>query len=246
MKLDILVFASHPDDAELGIGGTIAALSDQGKKVGIADLTMGEMGTRGSKELRMEEARRASEILGVVYRTNLGIPDTQIMNNREHQLKVMEVVRQTRPDICIIGAPTDRHPDHGHGTAMVSDALFYSGLRKIETSSDGKIQEPWRPAHIMHYMQDQPVEYDFVFDITGYMDQKNQSMLAYSSQLNVSDPGDEPETYISGSEYFKQMEARARYYGHLGGFTFGEPLKYQRQAIPVSDFDFLLKSDLKR
>lgn len=246
MKLDILVFASHPDDAELAIGGTIAALSDQGKKVGIADLTMGEMGTRGSKELRMKEARRASEILGVVYRKNLEIPDTRIDNSRENQLKVIEVVRATRPDICIIGAPHDRHPDHGRGTALVSDALFYCGLRKIETRHEGKAQEPWRPAHIMNYMQDQPVSYDFVFDITGYMDKKNESMLAYSSQLNVSDPGDEPETYISGSDYFKQMEARARYYGHLGGFTFGEPLKYQRKAIPVSDFDFLLKTDLKR
>lgn len=247
MKLDVLVFAAHPDDAELSIGGTIAALTSSGKKVGIVDLTQGEMGTRGNPELRMKEAQKASEILKLSYRTNLKIPDTNIENSRIYQLLIIEQVRKTQPHICLIGAPFDRHPDHGYATDLVLDSLFYSGLQKITTSdSDNKKQKPWRPKHILHYMQDKPIDPDFVFDVSDFMDIKNQSLLAYSSQFNVENPKDEPETYVSSSNFFKQAEARARYFGHLAGFEFGEPFKYYLSPAPLKSMDVFFESEPKR
>ncbi|MTI87991.1 MAG: bacillithiol biosynthesis deacetylase BshB1 [Balneolaceae bacterium] len=245
MKLDILVFASHPDDAELSIGGTIAALCANGKKAGIVDLTQGEMGSRGTPTLRMKEAEKATKILGVSYRNNLQIPDTLIKNNRENQLKIIREVRKTQPHICLVGAPRDRHPDHGYGTDLVLDALFYAGLKKIEPG-DSPQHTPWRPKHILHYMQDRPMEPDFIFDVSGFMDKKKQSILAYSSQFNVENPGDEPATYISSTNYFKQMEARCRYFGHLGGFEFGEPFKYYDKPVPLNSMNLFFESNPKR
>ena len=247
MSLDVLVFAAHPDDAELGCGGTIASLTASGKTVGIVDLTQGEMGTRGTIETRKAEATKASEILGVQFRVNLNIGDSFVENSRENQLKIIEVVREQKPTICIVGAPWDRHPDHGKATALCLDALFYSGLRKIETSgSNGKLQETWRPTHILHYMQDRPMEQDFIFDISEFWDTKVDSMLAYSTQFNVTDPEGEPETYISSQNYFKQLEGRARYVGHLGGFEFGEAFKYYNGPVPLQDFDQFLNIKIKR
>ncbi|MFN1834082.1 bacillithiol biosynthesis deacetylase BshB1 [Balneola sp. MJW-20] len=247
MKLDVLVFASHPDDAELNCGGTIASLTSQGKKVGIIDLTKGEMGTRGSEDTRSAEVEKASDILGINYRANLDLGDSLIPNNRENQLKVIQQVRHTRPDICLTGAPFDRHPDHGKGTALVLDALFYSGLAKIETD-DGKggIQEPWRPAHILHYMQDRPFDPDLVYDISDHWENKKNAMLAFNTQFNITDPGEEPETYISSENYFKQIKARARYFGHLAGYEFGEPFQYYLKPIPMSDLDPFLNNLPKR
>lgn len=246
MKLDILVFASHPDDAELCIGGTIASLIHKGHKTGIIDLTKGEMGSRGTPELRMKEAARASEVLGLSYRKNLGIPDTQIHNTRENQLKIIEQVRKCKPHLCLIGAPGDRHPDHRDGTALVADALFYSGLVKINTEIDGLSQEPWRPKHILHYMQDRPIDVDFIYDMGSFMEAKKEAILAYSSQFNIQNPGKEPETYISSSTFFKQMEARCRYFGHLGGFEFGEPLQYHNKPIPLNSLAPFFESNPKR
>lgn len=247
MKLDVLVFAAHPDDAELSIGGTIAALATSGKKVGIVDLTQGEMGTRGNRELRMKEAEKAGKILGISYRKNLQILDTKIENKRENQLLVIEQVRKTQPHICITGAPFDRHPDHGYATQLVLDALFYSGLRKIETKDEErKTQEVWRPKHVLHYMQDKPIQADFVFDISEYIDVKKQSLLAYRSQFNVENPGEEPETYISSSGFFKQVEARARYYGHLTGLGFGEPFQYYQSPAPLKSMESFFETEPKR
>ena len=148
-------------------------------------------------------------------------------NSRENQLRIIEEVRKLKPHICILGAPFDRHPDHGKGNKLCSDAIFYSGLRKIETTDDeGNSQEPWRPKHVFYYMQDRPIEFDFVFDITPVWEIKEQAMLAYGTQFNVSDPGKEPETYISSKKFFKHLEARARYLGHLAGFELGEAFKY--------------------
>lgn len=227
MSVDILVFAAHPDDAELNCGGTIASLVTQGRSVGIVDLTQGEMGTRGTTETRKQEAANASDILGVTFRTNLKLGDSKLDNTRENQLKVIEVVRAQRPKICITGAPHDRHPDHGKSTQLCIDALFYAGLKKLETTDDsGAAQQPWRPDHILHYMQDRPFEPDFVFDISDHWETKMKATLAFETQFNVIDPGDEPETYISSQKYFKQLEARARYFGHLAGFEFGEPFQY--------------------
>jgi len=236
MKLDVLIFAAHPDDAELNLGGTICSLTKQGKKVGIIDLTRGEMGTRGNTETRKKEAQKASEIMGIDYRVNLDLGDSFVENTRSNQEKIISEVRKTQPSICITGAPHDRHPDHGKSTQLVLDALFYSGLKKIETSN----LSPWRPSHIFHYMQDRPFEPDFVFDISSTWEQKKQAMLAFETQFNVADSGKEPETYISTPAYFKQLEARARYFGHLAGFEFGEPLKYYNGPSPLTSLNEFL------
>ncbi len=236
MKLDVLVFAAHPDDAELNLGGTICKLVLQGKKVGVLDLTKGELGTRGTAETRAKEVYNASEIMGIQYRKNLNLGDSILENSRENQLKIIEQVRKTQPKICITGAPHDRHPDHGKSTQLVLDALFYSGLKKIEIPET----TPWRPDHILHYMQDRPFEPDFVFDISETWEKKKEAMLAFSTQFNVEDPGNEPETYISTPSYFKQLEARARYFGHLAGFEFGEPLKIYNGPAPLSSLDEFL------
>jgi bacillithiol biosynthesis deacetylase BshB1 len=247
MKLDVLVFASHPDDAELNCGGTIAALTSQGKRVGIIDLTKGEMGTRGTEQTRAKEVKKASEILGISFRENLDLGDSRILNTRENQLKIIEQVRLTKPHICLVGAPFDRHPDHAKGTNICIDALFYSGLKKIKTTdSENNDQEPFRPPHILHYMQDRPFEPDFVFDITNHWETKKASMLAFNTQFNVSDPGKEPETYISSENYFKQLEARARYFGHLSGFEYGEPFKYYLNPAPLKSMDVFFESSINR
>lgn len=247
MKLDVLVFASHPDDAELNCGGTIAALIKSGKKVGIIDLTKGEMGTRGTEKTRTKEVEKASEILGISYRENLNLGDSLIPNTRQNQLKIIEQVRATRPHICLVGAPFDRHPDHAKGTNLVLDALFYSGLRKIETlDKAGKQQDSWRPAHILHYMQDRPFEPDFVFDISDHWETKKRAMLAFNTQFNVSKASNEPETYISSESYFKQLEARGRYFGHLAGFEFGEPFKYYLSPAPLKNMNVFFESKPKR
>ena len=247
MKLDVLVFASHPDDAELNCGGTIASLVDSGKKVGIIDLTKGEMGTRGTDQTRAAEVKKASEILSISYRHNLDLGDSLIPNNRENQLKIIKQVRLTQPHICLVGAPSDRHPDHPKGTQLVLDALFYSGLKKLKSENyPGSDQDSWRPAHILHYMQDRPFEPDFVFDISDYWETKKQSMLAFDTQFNVSEPGTEPETYISSESYFKQMEARARYFGHLAGFEYGEPFKYYLSPAPLKSMDLFFNTQPKR
>ena len=247
MTVDFLFLGAHPDDIELNCGGTVAAVIASGKKAGIIDLTLGEMGTRGSVEIRKQEAENASNILGVSYRANLGMKDSIVSNHRENQLKIIEQVRKCKPEICITGAPHDRHPDHGKSTQLILDALFYSGLKKIVTlDENGEPQEPWRPKHILHYMQDRPFEPDFVYDISEHWETKKEAILAFSTQFNVSNPDDEPETYISSKNYFKQLEARARYFGHLAGFEFGEPFKYYNGPTPLKSFDFLLDSSPKR
>ena len=247
MKLDVLVFASHPDDAELGCGGTIASLTKSGKKVGIIDLTKGEMGTRGTEQTRAREVKKASEILGITYRKNLDLGDSLLPNTRENQLKIIEQVRDTQPHICLVGAPFDRHPDHTKGTNLVLDALFYSGLKKIETQTEsGEDQSAWRPSHIIHYMQDRPFEPDFIFDISEHWETKKESMLAFQTQFNVSEPGDEPSTYISTENYFKQLEARARYFGHLAGFEFGEAFKYYLSPAPLKNFNLFFETSPPR
>ena len=247
MATDVLVFAAHPDDAELNCGGTIAALVAEGKSVAIIDLTQGEMGTRGTIETRKNEAEAASEILGVSYRTNLDLGDSFVENTRDNQLKIIKEVRKLRPHLCITGAPHDRHPDHGKATQLCIDALFYSGLAKIEVNDEnGNALKPWRPAHILHYMQDRPFEPDFIFDISAHWDTKKKAILAFVTQFNVDTPGDEPETYISSQNYFKQLEARARYFGHLSGFEFGEPLKYHNGPVGLSTSSLFFESKPKR
>jgi bacillithiol biosynthesis deacetylase BshB1 len=247
MLSDILAFGAHPDDTELSCSGTLAALVQQGKRVAVVDLTRGEMGTRGTPELRLKEAQQAAEILGLSARDNLSLPDTQLKNTRENQLPIIERVRFYRPHICLINAPSDRHPDHGDAARLLIDALFYSGLSRIETKGpDGKPQEPHRPAHILHYMQDRPFEPDFVFDISQTIDLKEKAIKAFASQFHVKDPGAEPETYISGMGFFEALRARAKHFGHLSGFGYGEPFKYAQSPVPLKSMEIFFESKPKR
>lgn len=244
---DVLAFGAHPDDTELSCGGTIASLTSHGRRVVVVDLTRGEMGTRGTPESRREEALAAARILRLTARENLHMPDTRIENSREHQLAVIRRVRHWRPSLCLINAPWDRHPDHGHAASLLIDSLFLSGLSKIVTvDEDGRHQDPWRPSNILHYMQDQPFEPDLVVDISVHIETKEQAILAFSSQVNVTDPGHEPETYISGTSFFQGLRARARHYGHLAGFEYGEPFKSVHRPIPFSTLDPLIDLKIKR
>lgn len=245
--LDILAIAAHPDDTELCCGGTLAALANQGKKIGVIDMTRGEMGSRGTPEQRLQEAQNAAEIIGLDVRENLGLPDTQLENKPQYRQKIIAKIREYRPHICLVGAPSDRHPDHGNATKLALDAIFYSGLIKIKSNdTDGNAQEPWRPSHILHYMQDRPFEPDIVFDISETFDTKMKGIQAFETQFNIEDAGDEPETYISSKRFFKGIEARARHYGHLIGTTYGEPFKYYNGPVPMESFSAFFKMAPKR
>lgn len=240
--LDVLALAAHPDDTELCCSGTLGKLVQQGCRVGVIDFSKGEKGTRGTPNQRLQEAQAAAEILGVQVRENIGLPDTQISNNRDAQRLIIQKIRAYRPDVCLVSAPFDRHPDHGNASQLQIDALFYSGLRRIETVDDqNEPQEPWRPSHILHYMQDRPFDPDFVFDITETMDLKLEAIKAFASQFYSGDDSDdeEPETYISTRNFFEGIKARARHYGHLAGVKYGEPFKYYQRPAPINSFDFL-------
>lgn len=227
MKLDILAFGAHPDDVELGCSGTIAKEVSLGKKVGIVDLTRGELGTRGSKEIRDQEAMAAATILGVQIRENLNFRDGFFVNNEQHQLEIIKKIRKYQPEIVLCNAIDDRHIDHGKGSKLVSDACFLSGLTKIETELDGKKQEAWRPKLVYHYIQWKNLEPDFVVDITGFIDQKMQSVLAYGSQF--FDPNsNEPETPITSKNFLDSIKYRAQDLGRLVNVEFAEGFTVER------------------
>jgi bacillithiol biosynthesis deacetylase BshB1 len=225
LKLDILVLPVHPDDAELGCAGTILKHIAEGKKVGIADLTRGELGTRGTAEIRDQEAAASSEILGLSVRENIGIPDGFFQNTPEYQLKVVEVVRKYQPDIVITNAYHDRHPDHGRANELVEASAFLSGLRKIETHFNDEMQQPWRPNLVLHFIQDNYIKPDILVDVTGFWDKKIESIRAFGSQFYNPDWQDEPQTYISSPDFIQIIEARAREFGksiqvkYAEGFT---------------------------
>lgn len=210
MKLDILAFAAHPDDVEISCGGTILKHIEMGYKCGIIDLTRGELGTRGSGELRLKEATKAKEILGIEVCENLGFADGFFSIDKEHQLPIIEMIRKYRPEIVLANSIHDRHPDHGRAAKLVADSCFLSGLMKIDTG-----QEAWRPKAVYHYIQDEYIQPDLTVDVTPYFDKKIEGILAYSSQFY--DPeSDEPETPISGKEFFDFLRGRA--------MTFGRPI----------------------
>jgi len=238
MKLDILVFGAHPDDAELGAGGTIAKAIASGKKVGIVDLTRGELGTRGSAEIRDKEAAKAGRILGIAVRVNLGFADGFFVNNKEHQLQIIEQIRTYKPEIVLCNAIDDRHIDHGKGSKLVSDACFLSGLVKIETQIESKKQEPWRPKNVYHYIQWKSLTPDFVVDITGFVDVKMEAIKAYASQFY--DPkSNEPETPITSKNFFDSVDYRARDLGRLIGVNHAEGFTVER-VIGVDNLDAIL------
>jgi bacillithiol biosynthesis deacetylase BshB1 len=222
LKLDILVLAVHPDDAELGCSGTILKHIALGKKVGIVDLTRGELGTRGSAEIRDKEAAAAAKILGLAVRENLAIPDGFFENTKQYQLKVIQAIRKYQPEIIITNAYYDRHPDHKRACDLVNDSAFLSGLRKIETLEDGKAQEPWRANLLLHFIQDVYIKPDVVVDVTDYWDTKVESIYAYGSQFYNPEWSEEPQTYISTPEFFAVVEARAREFGKAINVKFAE------------------------
>ena len=239
MNLDVLAFAAHPDDVELCAGGTMCLLAQQGYRTGIVDLTLGELGTRGTPELRKKEAQKASDILGLLERKNLGLPDGGISNTRTHQLKIIEAVRSTQPHIILINSPEDRHPDHKDAADLVISSLFYAGLVKLETrDKDGTLQDPWRPDHVLHYMQTIPFDPTLVVDVSTVWEQRMEAIQAFESQFfnpaYQSDTG-EPVTYISTPAFFDWIEARARTYGQMIGAQFGEPFLYHQSPFGVTD-----------
>ena len=227
MKLDILAFGAHPDDVELGCGGTIAKEVASGKKVGIIDLTRGELGSRGSVAIRNSESAKASEILGVSVRENLDMRDGFFENNEAHQLQIIKMIRKYRPEIVLCNAIDDRHIDHGKGSKLVSDACFLSGLIKIETDYNNEKQAPWRPKVVYHYIQWKNIEPDFVVDITGFNDKRIASIMAYSSQFY--DPNStEPETPIATKNFLESLNYRVQDFGRLIGTDYAEGFTAER------------------
>jgi len=238
MKLDILAFGAHPDDVELGAGATIAKEISLGKKVGIVDLTRGELGTRGSAEIRDAEAARSAEILGLSTRENLAFADGFFVNDKVHQTEVIKMIRKYRPEIVLCNAVDDRHIDHPKGSKLVSDACFLSGLVKFETELDGETQNAWRPKRVYHYIQWKNLEPDFVVDVSGFIEKKVKSILAYSSQFY--DPKSvEPETPISNKNFIDSVKYRARDLGRYINTEHAEGFNVERYAA-VNSLDDLI------
>ncbi len=227
MKLDILAFGAHPDDVELGCGATLAKEISLGKKVGIVDLTRGELGTRGSADLRDKEAEDAAKILGVSVRENLRFADGFFKNNKEHQLEIIKMIRKYQPEIVLCNAVDDRHIDHPKGSNLVSDASFLSGLLKIETEVEGRLQDKWRPKQVYHYIQWKNIEPDFVVDVTNFIDVKQKAVFAYSSQFFDS-KSKEPETPITSKNFIDSINYRARDLGRLIGVEYAEGFTSER------------------
>lgn len=239
MKVDILAFAAHPDDIEISCAGTlIKSIREENKKVAIVDLTQGELGTRGTIETRYSEAMEASRIIGISRRVNLKLPDGFFRHDEESLLLIIEQIRFFQPEIVLANSITDRHPDHGRASKLVSEACFYSGLRKIETTFEGKQQEAYRPKAVYHYIQDRHIEPDFVVDISKYAEEKMNAILAYKTQFY--DPeSTEPKTPISGKEFKDFLFARMREFGRPVGVEFAEGFTKERYVGVKSLFDLV-------
>ena len=238
MKLDILAIGAHPDDVELSCSGTLAKEISKGKKVGILDLTKGELGTRGTAKTRKEEAENAAKILGVALRENLGFSDGFFENNKEHQLEIIRILRKYKPEIVFCNAINDRHIDHGKGAKLVSDACFLSGLRRIETHDENGLQEAWRPKHVYHYIQWKNLTPDVVVDISGFMDTKLKSVKAYKTQFFDKD-STEPKTPISSDNFLDSITYRARDLGRIIGTDHAEGFTVERYVAVDSIFDLI-------
>jgi bacillithiol biosynthesis deacetylase BshB1 len=232
MKLDILVLSAHPDDAELGCGGTMIQAVDRGRKVGIVDLTRGELGTRGTVEIRKNEAEKAKEIMGLTMRENLDFRDGFFINDESHQRALIQLIRRYQPDVVLAASPIDRHPDHPRASALIIEACFLSGLPRIETEIDGTTQSSWRPKVLYHYIQSVLLSPDFVVDVSDYWETKMKAVGAYRSQFFSG--GDDPETYISNPRFLKMVEARGIELGHSIGVNYGEGFLTDRN-IGVKD-----------
>jgi len=235
MKIDILAFGAHPDDVELGCGGTVAKLISEGKTCVIIDLTRGELGTRGTDETRHEEATESAKILGVSARENLGMKDGFLDNSEEYQLSIVKMIRKYRPEIVLANAIDDRHPDHAKAAKLVSDACFLSGLRKIETNVDGESQDVWRPKQIFHYIQWKDIKPEFVIDISEYLDKKLEACMAFKTQFY--DPkSTEPETPITSKDFYESLTYRAQDLGRLSGVAYAEGFTSEK-LMALKNFD---------
>jgi bacillithiol biosynthesis deacetylase BshB1 len=221
MKLDLLVFAVHPDDAELSCGGILLTEKKNGKKTGVVDLTQGELGTRGTIETRKLEAAAAAKILQLDVRENLQMADGFFVNDEAHQRKVITAIRKYQPEIIFCNAPSDRHPDHGRSAQLVENAAFLSGLIKIETQIDGKLQTPWRPKYVLQYIQDRFIQPNFVIDVTDVFEQKLESIKAYGTQFHNPNL-QEPQTYISTPDFLESVIYRSKMMGRMIGVKYGE------------------------
>jgi N-acetylglucosamine malate deacetylase 1 len=236
MKLDILAIAIHPDDVELSASGTLILEASKGKKVGVLDLTHGELGTRGTPQLRLEEAKKAAEIMGLHVREFLNFRDGFFVYDEWHMKELIKRIRKYQPEIVLTNAISDRHPDHGKASKLIADACFYAGLSKIETKLDDYDQKAWRPKAVYHYIQDHALKPDFVVDISSVIDQKMQAIFAYASQFyDPNNPSD--NTPISSPEFMESVKAKMRVHGRECGFEFGEGYTCNRNIGVKSIFD---------
>ena len=238
MKVDILAIGAHPDDVELGCGGTLAKLILEGKKAAIVDLTQGELGTRGTNITRAQEAASASEILGISARENLKMKDGFILNSEEYQIQIVKMIRKYQPEIVLANAVDDRHPDHAKAAKLVSDACFLSGLVKIETELDGENQKQWRPKQVFHYIQWKHITPDFVIDISGFMEKKIEACLAYKTQFYDPD-SKEPMTPIATKDFLESLTYRAQDLGRLSGVEFAEGFTTEK-LLAFKNFDGII------
>ncbi len=236
MKVDILAIGAHPDDIELGSGATLAKEVARGKTIGLLDLTRGELGTRGSAEIRDQEAATAAKILGASFRKNIALADGFFVNDRESQLKIIEIIRYCQPEIVLCNAIDDRHIDHGKGSKLASDACFLSGLKKIETTYEGSSQEAWRPKFVYHYIQWKNIVPDIVVDVTGFIEKKNDAVFAYATQFYDPD-SKEGTTPISTQSFKESITYRAQDLGRLIGVEHAEGFTVERYPAVDSLFD---------
>ena len=241
MKLDILAFGVHPDDVELGCGGTLISAIAEGKKVGIVDLTQGELGTRGTIETRYEEAANAAKVIGVEVRENLKMADGFFKHDKTNIRQVIHVIRKYRPDIIICNAPEDRHPDHGRSAKLVAEAAFLSGLRKIETKENGVLQASWRPTYVFHYIQDRYIQPSFLIDITDSFEKKMEAVMCYTTQFNATSTND-PQTYISSPQFIESIKARALMLGKRIGVRYAEGF-ISEKTIGLKSFDPIIQNE---
>lgn len=241
MKLDILAFGVHPDDVELGCAGTIISAIAEGKKVGVIDLTQGELGTRGTAETRYEEAAAAAKVMGVGVRDNLKMEDGFFKHNKTNLRTIIQVIRKYQPAIILCNAPEDRHPDHGRSAKMVVEAAFLSGLRKIETKDNGNKQDVWRPAYIFHYMQDRYLQPSFVVDISNSFDKKMEAVSCFATQFNANSTKD-PQTYISSPQFMESVKARALMLGKRIGVAYAEGF-ISEKTLGISSFDAIIQNE---
>jgi len=238
-KLDILAFGAHPDDVELGCAGTLLVAVAEGKKVGIIDLTKGELGTRGTTSQRLKEAQLAAEVMGIGVRENLGLADGFFENNKENQFVIIEIIRKYQPSVILCNAPEDRHPDHGRAAQLVSEAAFLSGLVKIQTSHNGQVQAAWRPTQVFHYIQSRNLTPNFVIDISAFIDKKMEAIVAHSSQF-YNPNSTEPDTFISGNAFLEFVKGRAKELGHSIGVDYAEGFITQK-LLGIRSFDSIIQ-----